>query len=152
MEDIFESLKNFKFEDIDNKEFLDQRELFKTEALIRNSTILKCVHCGVEGNEPNMLRWHFENCTTKLKICEQCEETIPRQGIKPFLYDAKKYCNRKCYMESKKGKAPIKMTAEVKNKISSIAKSQSEVRSERMKKNKVWTYSNVNRKNKNSKA
>jgi hypothetical protein len=44
------------------------------------------------------------------------------------------------------------MTAEVKNKISSIAKSQSEVRSERMKKNKVWTYSNVNRKNKNSKA
>jgi len=149
MQDIFESLKTFKFED-NVKEHLDQKELFKIEALIRNSTIIKCTYCGVEGNEPNMLRWHFENCTTKLRCCIQCGETIPRQGIKPFLYDVKKYCNRKCYMESKKGKAPIEMTDEVKNKLSNIAKEQSEIRSERMKKNKVWTYSNANRKNKNN--
>jgi hypothetical protein len=150
MQDIFESLKTFKFEEIDNKEQLDQKELFKTEALIRNSTIIKCTHCGVEGNEPNMLRWHFGNCNTKLRCCEECGETIPRQGIKPFIYDVKKYCNRKCYMKSKKGKAPIKMTDEVKNKLSNIAKEQSNVRSERMKKNKVWTHSNANRKNKNN--
>jgi hypothetical protein len=146
MQDIFESLKTFKFEDINSEEYLDQKELFKTEALIRNSTIIKCIHCGVQGNEPNMLRWHFQNCNTKLRCCEQCGEIIPRQGIKPFLYDVKKYCNRNCYMESKKGKVPIKMTDDIKSKLSNIAKEQSVVRSERMKKNKVWTYSNVNRK------
>ena len=146
MQDIFESLKTFKFEDINSEDYLDQKELFKTEALIRNSTIIKCTHCGVEGNEPNMLRWHFQNCNTKLRCCEQCGEIIPRQGIKPFLYDVKKYCNRNCYMESKKGKAPIKMTDDIKNKLSIIAKEQSVVRSERMKKNKVLTYSNANRK------
>lgn len=152
MEDIFEGLKTFKYEHDKSEDFLDQNELFRTEALIRNTTIIKCTHCGVEGNEPNMLRWHFENCTTKLKNCEQCGEIIPRQGIKPFLYDAKKYCNRKCYMESKKGKPPIKMTDEVKAKLSTTAKKQSAARSVRMKENKVWTYSNVNRKNKNYKT
>ena len=69
-----------------------------------------------------MLRWHFDNCETILRCCEQCGNTIPRQGIKPFLYDVKKYCNRRCYMDSKKGKPPIVMTEEVKNKLSAIRK------------------------------
>lgn len=151
MEDIFESLKTFKFDTVDKEEFLNQKELAKTEALIRNSTIIKCIHCGVEGNEPNMFRWHFENCSTKLKTCEHCGEIIPRQGIKPFLYDVKKYCNRSCYMQSKKGKAPIVMTEEVKKKLSDFGKMQSETRSTRMKMNKVWTHSN-GRKNNNNKT
>lgn len=118
MENIFEGLKDIaKYEDIDKQEFESQRELFVLEALKRNSTIIKCPHCNVTGNEPNMLRWHFDNCETVLRCCEQCNNTIPRQGIKPFLYDVKKYCNRKCYMESKKGKPPIIMTREVKEKI-----------------------------------
>jgi hypothetical protein len=150
MENFFESLKTFKFDEIDSEEYLDQKELFKTEALVRNATIIECTRCGVKGSEPNMFRWHFSNCTTKLRCCEQCGEVIPRQNIKPFLYDVKKYCNRKCYTESKKGKSPITMTDEIKTKLSNIAKEQSDIRSERMKKNKVWTYSNVNRKNKSS--
>jgi len=149
MENIFDSLKTIKVDDLNSEEFIEQKELFKTEALIRNSTFIKCIHCGVEGNEPNMFRWHFDNCTTKLRKCEQCGEIIPRQGIKPFLYDVKKYCNRSCYMESKKGKAPIVMTEDVKKKLSDIAKSQSETRSERMKINRVWTYSNGRKSNNN---
>jgi ERCC4-related helicase len=138
MEDIFNTLKEIKFDEIQNKDFIEFKELCTTEANIRNSTILKCPKFGVKGNEPNMLRWHFENCETKLRCCEQCGNTIPRQGIKPFLYDVKKYCNRKCYMESKKGKAPIVMTDEVKNKLSKIALTQSEERSERIKMNAPW--------------
>lgn len=122
MEDIFEGLKDTKYSDITKDEFESQRELFVSEALKRNSTIVECPHCGVKGNEPNMLRWHFDNCQTVLRCCEQCGNTIPRQGIKPHLYDVKKYCNRKCYMESKKGKPPIVMTNEVKNKLSVIKK------------------------------
>ena len=118
MENIFESLKDIKFEDIDNKTYIEQKELYILDALKRNSTSIKCPKCDVVGNEPNMLRWHFDNCNSILRLCEQCNNTIPRQGIKPFLYDVKKYCNRKCYMNSKKGKQPIKMTDEVKEKIS----------------------------------
>jgi len=121
MEDIFESLKTFK-SNIDETERIEQRELFVADALKRNSTFIKCPHCNVVGNEPNMLRWHFDNCNTKLRSCEQCGNTIPRQGIKPFLYDVKKYCNRKCYMDSKKGKPPIVMTNEVRDKLSVIRK------------------------------
>ena len=139
MENIFEGLKDIaKYEDIDKQEFESQRELFVLEALKRNSTFIECPHCNVTGNEPNMLRWHFDNCETVLRCCEQCGNTIPRQGIKPFLYDVKKYCNRKCYMESKKGKPPIVMTREVKEKLSKIALNQSEERSERIKMNKPW--------------
>jgi hypothetical protein len=139
MEDVFESLKTFEFKGINEKDLIEQRELYIMDALIRNSTFIKCPKCEVVGNEPNMLRWHFDNCQTKLRQCKQCGNNIPRQGIKPFLYDVKKYCNRKCYMESKKGKPPINMTDEVKKKISDIALTQSEERSERMKKNKPWT-------------
>lgn len=138
MEDIFKSLKEIKLDEIENKDFIEFKELCSTEAKIRNSTILKCPKCGVKGNEPNMLRWHFDNCETKLRCCEHCEKIIPRQGIKPFLYDVKKFCDRKCYMESKKGKAPILMTDEVKNKLSNIALTQSKERSERIKMNAPW--------------
>lgn len=122
MEDIFESLKYVKFDGIENKEFIEYVELCRTGAQVRNSTIVECPYCKVTGNEPNMLRWHFDNCETILRCCEQCGNTIPRQGIKPFLYDVKKYCNRRCYMDSKKGKPPIVMTEEVKNKLSAIRK------------------------------
>jgi hypothetical protein len=118
MENIFEGLKDIKFEDIDNKTYIEQKELYIIDTLKRNSTFIKCPKCDVVGNEPNMLRWHFDNCNSILRLCEQCGHTIPRQGIKPFLYDVKKYCNRKCYMNSKKGKPPIEMTSEVKEKIS----------------------------------
>ena len=61
MENIFENIVLPKFEDIDNKTFLEQKELFRAEAQIRNSTIVECPHCHIKGNEPNMLRWHFDN-------------------------------------------------------------------------------------------
>ena len=118
MENIFEGLKDTKYEDINKKEFDSQKEFFVSEALKRNSTFVECPHCKVVGNEPNMMRWHFDNCTSILRCCEQCGNTIPRQGIKPFQYDVKKYCNRKCYMESKKGKPFLTMTDEIKDKIS----------------------------------
>jgi hypothetical protein len=137
MEDIFESLKSFKV-DINQTERIEQRELFVAEAIKRNSTFVKCSHCSVVGNEPNMMRWHFHNCQSVLKNCKQCGEIIPRQGIKPFIYDKKNYCNRKCYMASKKGKAPIVMTDEIKDKLSKIALSQSKERSERVKRSKPW--------------
>ena len=137
MDDIFESLKHSEFI-MDKDSILDQTRLFVEDALKRNSTFIQCPKCKVVGNEPNMYRWHFENCKTTFRTCEQCNETIPRQGLKPFLYDAKKYCNRKCYTESKKGKPPILMTDEIKQKLSKIALSQSKERSDRMKKTKPW--------------
>jgi hypothetical protein len=88
------------------------------EALRRNSEIVECPKCGVTGNYPNMMRWHFESCKTVLKSCQHCNNIIPRQGIKDHLYTQKNYCDRKCYMESKKGKNPILLTDEMKNKIS----------------------------------
>ena len=97
---------------------IEYSEFCKSEAEKRNAVMVQCPKCGVTGNEPNMLRWHFDNCTTHLRTCKQCGENIPRQGIKPIQYDVKKYCNRKCYMASKKGKAPIIMTDEVKDKLS----------------------------------
>ena len=94
----------------------------REEALKRNSEIVVCDKCGVSGNRPNMIRWHFDNCRTLLRTCEQCGETIPKQGIKDIQYNVKKYCNRKCYMEYKKGKAPIVMTKEIREKLSIHAK------------------------------
>ena len=103
-------------------------ELAREEALIRNSTKLKCTNCGTIGQSVNMRRWHFERCRTNLKNCKQCGDVIPRQGIKDYLYDKKTYCNRSCYTESKKGKSPIQMTNEVKQKISDYWKSYRELR------------------------
>lgn len=117
MENIFEGLKDFKFE-LDESSIIEQKDLYIMDALKRNSTFVECDRCHTIGNEPNMLRWHFDRCTTKFRNCEHCKKIIPRQNIKPFLYDVKKYCNRKCYMESKKGKPPIVMTDEVKDKLS----------------------------------
>lgn len=138
MDDIFQSLKNFKFEKNNSDDHIDQKELYIMEALKRNSTTVKCPKCNVVGNEPNMYRWHFDNCETIFKDCQQCGNIIPRQGIKPFLYDKKKFCNQKCYMESKKGIPPIIMTNEIKNKLSIISLEQKKERSERIKKVKPW--------------
>lgn len=93
-------------------------EIARIEALKRNAETVECDKCGVKGNRPNMLRWHFENCQVKLRTCKQCNSIIPRQGVKDFTYNQKFYCNRKCYMESKKGRPPIIMTDEIKKKIS----------------------------------
>ena len=103
-------------------EYLYDPEISRQEALKRNSDFVECSHCGVVGNRPNMIRWHFDNCKTILKNCEQCGSTIPRQGIKDFLYKNKKYCNRSCYMESKKGKVFLEMTPEMREKISKAKK------------------------------
>lgn len=113
----------------------------REEALKRNAEIVECDKCGVRGNRPNMMRWHFENCKVELRSCKQCGKTIPRQGVKDYLYDKKIFCDRKCYMKSKAGKPPISMTNEIKNKISDNAKSRSSELSERMKNNKVWLKS-----------
>ena len=94
----------------------------RAEALKRNSEFVECPKCGVTGNRPNMMRWHFDSCKTVLRNCEQCGKVIPRQGVKDIQYNQKKFCNRKCYMESKKGKNPIEMTDEIKNKISEAKK------------------------------
>jgi hypothetical protein len=107
----------------------------REEAIKRNAEIVECDRCGVKGNRPNMIRWHFENCTTKLKKCKQCQNIIPRQGIKDSLYKDKKYCSRSCYMKTKIGKTPIVMTQEVRTKISKSALSRSEQLSVRMKNN-----------------
>jgi hypothetical protein len=64
-----------------------------------------------------MIRRHFENCKTKFRNCRQCSKISPRQGVKDHVYNQKKYCDRSCYMKSKRGKPPIKMTEEVKNKL-----------------------------------
>jgi len=92
------------------------------EALRRNSEIVECPKCGVKGNRPNMVRWHFENCKTVFRKCNHCGNTIPRQGIKESQYKQKLFCNQECYMESKKGKNPIEMTDEIKQKISEARK------------------------------
>jgi hypothetical protein len=133
------NMPDFEFED-EGGNFLpiEYSAFCKSESEKRNAVIVECPKCGVTGNEPNMLRWHFDNCTTKFRICEQCGENIPRQGIKPFNYDVKKYCNRKCYMASKIGKAPITMTDDIKQRLSDIALTQSKDRSDRIKKSKPW--------------
>jgi hypothetical protein len=97
-------------------------EINRVEALQRNSEFIKCPKCGVTGNRPNMMRWHFDKCKTVLKNCKQCGKIIPRQNVKDYLYKQKQYCDRKCYMESKKGKAPINMTPEVCKKVSEARK------------------------------
>ena len=117
------NLLNVEYKDVDYGEgnytiFDSSIGNFREEALKRNSEIVTCPKCGVFGNRPNMMRWHFESCKTVLKSCKQCGNTIPRQGIKDHLYKTKTYCNRKCYMESKKGINPIEMTEEIKKKIS----------------------------------
>jgi len=94
----------------------------RNEALKRNAEIVECPKCGVKGNRPNMMRWHFDNCKTVLRKCQQCGNTIPRQGIKDIQYNQKIYCNQDCYMESKKGKNAIEMTEEVRKKISEAKK------------------------------
>jgi hypothetical protein len=104
------------------------REICKQEAIERNKEIVQCDKCGVQGNRPNMMRWHFENCKTVLLNCQSCGKTIPRQGTKDSLYKQKKYCNRSCYMETKKGIAPIDMTDEVKNKLSEVAKKRKRIK------------------------
>lgn len=102
------------------------KEISREETLKRNAEIVTCDRCGVQGNRPNMMRWHFENCKTILRNCEHCGDIIPRQGTKEIHYKVKKYCGRSCYMASKKGKLAIDMTDDVKNKLSIIAKNRSE--------------------------
>ena len=102
--------------------FSNDPTILREEALKRNSEIVECPKCGVKGNRPNMFRWHFDNCKTELRDCKQCGNIIPRQGIKDYQYNQKHYCNRGCYMESKKGKNPIEMTPEVRKKISDARK------------------------------
>lgn len=89
----------------------------KQEAIQRNSEIITCDKCGVKGNMPNMMRWHFDNCKTVLKKCECCNNIIPRQNIKDYVYKQKKYCNKHCYYKSRIGIAPIIMTEEIKEKL-----------------------------------
>jgi hypothetical protein len=108
-------------------------DLCRYEALKRNAEIVECNRCGVKGNRPNMMRWHFEKCKTVIKTCKQCGQNIPRQGIKDHMYKTKIFCNRKCYMESKKGVVPIEMTAEVREKLSVSRK----LYNERLKSNKI---------------
>ncbi len=38
----------------------------KKMAAQNNATILSCPHCDKTGNVPNMKRWHFDNCKSKL--------------------------------------------------------------------------------------
>ena len=72
------------------------KEICRKEALERNAEIVVCDKCGVSGNRPNMMRWHFENCKTVFRNCNFCNGIIPRQGIKDSSYNQKKYCNSKC--------------------------------------------------------
>lgn len=132
-DDINKLFDDYKISEIDS-------EIERKEAIERNSEIIICDRCGVSGNRPNMMRWHFENCKTIFRNCEYCKNIIPRQGIKNILYDRKKYCNRKCYTESKKGKIPIIMTDEVKNKLSKKQIEKSKLLSDRIKKIKPWEY------------
>lgn len=99
------------------KIFKYDRILSSTDAKIRNATIIKCPICGIKSNEPNMRRWHFEQCTQPLISCQKCGKPIPRQGTKPFLYKHKKFCDRVCYAHSKNGIAPIIMTESIRDKI-----------------------------------
>jgi len=132
-----------------SQSILDQQDDFvvydptisSKEAIKRNSERVTCPHCGVIGNHPNMMRWHFDKCFAKLRKCEQCGDNIPRQGCKESVYKKKIYCDKVCYNESRKGKSPIVMTPEVREKISKAALLDSKNRSERMKRNKVWEKS-----------
>ena len=119
IEELREFIKNnpIKLEDL-----IFNPEFSKEEALKRNAEIVECTKCGVKGNYPNMMRWHFDNCKVKLRTCKQCDSTIPRQGVKEYLYKNKHYCNRQCYMKSKKGKPCIEMTQQVKDKLSVVKK------------------------------
>jgi hypothetical protein len=140
---------NFSEEDSPYREnntiVIHDPKIMREEAIKRNSEIIECDRCGVFGNRPNMIRWHFENCSQNLKECQYCGKCIPRQGIKPYLYKQKKYCNRDCYTKSKIGKQPIKMTKEVRKKLSEKAIANRSERSKRMKeirKNKFWSNNN----------
>lgn len=117
-------IEHCDIEDIDMSSlvFTNDPLILKEEALKRNSENVQCPKCGVQGNRPNMMRWHFDKCKTILKNCKQCGQVIPRQGIKDHLYKQKHYCNQECYMESKKGINPIEMTSEIKKKISDSRK------------------------------
>lgn len=117
--DFLQELKEFIQENpIDYKDLIFDPSLSSEEAKKRNSEIVECDRCGVKGNYPNMMRWHFAKCSVVLKECKQCGSIIPRQGVKEYLYKNKHYCNRKCYMNSKKGKPFIEMTQEIKDKLS----------------------------------
>jgi hypothetical protein len=119
MKELCEALGMDHFEiDMSNLIFNNDPTILRNEALKRNSERVQCPKCQVEGNRPNMMRWHFEKCKTVLKNCEQCGEIIPRQGTKDSLYKDKKYCGRKCYMESKKGIPFLEMTVEMREKLS----------------------------------
>lgn len=136
------ALKKSVRKQIENFDIIIDPKISKEEALKRNAEIVKCDRCGVSGNRPNMMRWHFENCKTILKEYKHCGAVIPRQGIKDVLYEKKIYCNQVCYYNSKKGKPFITMTDQIKNKISQSACSRSKELSNRMKENKVWLKSN----------
>lgn len=122
-------------------ELMSFKKLSHSEALNRNHTITQCPICCIEGNDPNMKRWHFENCKQSLLNCLVCGDIIPRQGTKPYQYNKKKYCNRKCYGISKVGVSPIKMTKDVRDKLSTKAKTRSLELSERIKMSKPWIKS-----------
>lgn len=135
------------FERIRNLESIDLPAQYspvtsREEAIIRNTTIVTCDRCGTSGGEPNMRRWHFDNCKTKFKDCKHCGKVIPRQGIKDYQYNKKVFCNAACYFENKKNKPALIMTDEVRKKLSEIAKADATTRSERMKRNQVWKKSN----------
>lgn len=117
------------------------RKFDSDEARKRNATIVSCPICHITGNEPNMRRWHFENCSQALLDCQECGQIIPRQGTKPTLYKQKKFCDRKCYMRSKRGTSPIIMTEEVKKKLSMIGVAQSDQRRIRCLQTKPWLKS-----------
>lgn len=107
MDKIAQAL-NMKPIEIEYHEFQCDPTIARLEALARNAEMATCDKCGVSGNRPNMIRWHFENCKTVIKTCKQCGSDIPRQGTKDYLYSKKIYCNRQCYMQSKKGVYPIR--------------------------------------------
>ena len=132
---------NISILDIDDGYLVFDPTISRKEALKRNEEIVECPRCGVKGNQPNMMRWHFDNCKTELRHCKQCDNVIPRQGCKDYVYKRKMFCDSVCYNESKKGKAPISMTSEIKRKISEAALKDSKNRSKRMKLNKVWEKS-----------
>lgn len=120
---IFSELLNIEHCEVEMPPItFDNPLVSRHEAIKRNSEIVECPKCGVTGNRPNMMRWHFDNCKTVFRKCQQCGKTIPRQGIKESQYKVKLYCNQDCYMESKKGKNPIEMTDEIKQKISKAKK------------------------------
>lgn len=108
---------HFDILDVDGA-LLYNPELAREDALERNAEIVECDKCGVTGNRPNMMRWHFENCTKKIRQCKNCKKDMPRQGYKPSLYKKKAYCDMACYTESRVGIAPIVMTEDVRRKVS----------------------------------